>query len=101
MLEQVKITGRRGDWMADVHWSSGKQKLPCLHQKYFILDETGPHYFDAWTSDNPQFVKHIEAMRTTKRAVITLDEYHGDKPGGEGRFKRLDYVGVWEASKSR
>jgi hypothetical protein len=92
----VKIKGRRGSCMADVMWPSGKQALPCLHQKLFKVDENGlGYYYDSWTSESKQFTKHIEALRTTKLAIITIDQYDGDRPGGEGRFQSKDYVGVW------
>ena len=54
----VKIKGRRGSCMADVMWPSGKQALPCLHQKLFKVDENGlGYYYDPWTSESKQFTK--------------------------------------------
>ena len=83
-IRPVKITGARGDWIADVEG----ERLAVIHDTWWSGKNV---YRDPMTGvdvETKRYTDYVEKLRESDRVVVQRDK-------GQGSLERDGYVGVF------
>jgi hypothetical protein len=80
----VKITGTRGDWIADVDG----ERLAVIHDTWWTGKDAYRDPMENVDVTTKRYVEYVAKLRETDRVVVQRDK-------GQGSLEREGYVGVF------
>jgi len=84
----AKPVGIRGSWFAN--WRG--EEVPCVHKHWTKMQSGRMSYLDPGVSSDPKWPPFIEAIKRTKKVILTDDAVD---EGGIPGFKRTGYIGLY------